>query len=234
MKEEIISEIKNDLKVSVTAQVQTEFETKIEKQYKDFDFKTRELADGFNLDFDTLREKLHSQARDIRYLQDKLKDCQVTSQSALSLANQNQQYSQKNNIKFMNWAEKPNENLRNELCRILKNSVDLDLDPNDVLEIHRIPSGHQNGPRPVIAKFRNSDSKIKVIRNRSKSELKKVFLMYDHLTPLNTTLLRDLNNDARIQKAWYYNGKVFALDEKGHRYKFDITDSVSEKLKKQS
>ena len=56
-------------------------------------------------------------------------------------------------------------------------------------------------------------------------------MMYDHLTPLNTTLLRDLNNDARIQKAWYYNGKVFSLDEKGHRYKFDITDSVSEKLK---
>ena len=77
MKEEIISEIKNDLKVSITAQVQTEFVTKIEKQYKDFDFKTKELADGFNLDFDTLREKLHAQARDIRYLQDKLKDCQL-------------------------------------------------------------------------------------------------------------------------------------------------------------
>ena len=58
LKEEIISEIKNDLKVSITAQVQTEFETKIEKQYKDFDFKTKELADGFNLDFDTLREKI--------------------------------------------------------------------------------------------------------------------------------------------------------------------------------
>ena len=89
LKEEISSEIKNDLKVSITAQVQTEFETKIEKQYRDFDFKTKELADGFNLDFDTLREKLHAQAQDIRYLQDKLNDCQVTSQSALSLANQN-------------------------------------------------------------------------------------------------------------------------------------------------
>ena len=113
LKEEIISEIKNDLKVSVTAQVQTEFETKIEKQYKDFDYKTKELADGFNLDFDTLQEKLHSQPQDIRYLQDRVKDCQVASQSALLLANQNQQYSQKSNQKFMNWAEKTNENLRN-------------------------------------------------------------------------------------------------------------------------
>lgn len=78
----------------------------------------RKLADEFNLDLDTLQEKLHSQAGNIRYLQDKLKDCKVTSQSAPSLANQNQQYPQKNNIKFMNWTEKPKENLRSELCRI--------------------------------------------------------------------------------------------------------------------
>ena len=51
----------------------------------------------------------------------------------------------------MNRAEKPNESLRNELCRILNNSIYLDLDPNDVFEIHCIPSGHQNGPQPVIA-----------------------------------------------------------------------------------
>lgn len=56
--------------------------------------------------------------------------------------------------------------------------------------------------------------------------------MHDHLTPSNAKLIRDLNNDERIQTAWYYNGKVFALDEEGHRYKFDIMDTVSEKLKK--
>ena len=99
---------------------------------------------------------MHAQARGIRYLQDKLKDCQVKSQSTLSLANQNRQYSQKNNIQFMNRAEKPNENLCNELCSIPNNSIYLVLDPKDVFEIHRIPSGHQNGPLPVIAKFRNS------------------------------------------------------------------------------
>ena len=39
----------------------------------------------------------------------------------------------------MNWAEKPNANLRNELCRILKNSI-----AYDILKIHRIPSCKMN------------------------------------------------------------------------------------------
>lgn len=232
LKKEIISEIKKDLTESVTDHVKTEFETKIEKQYKDFNSKTKEIEEGFNMDFESLKEKLHSQARDIRILQNSLKDCQIKSESAIVLSNQNQQYSQKNNIKFVNWAEKANENLRHDLCHILKNAINLDLDPTDILEIHRIPNGNQRGPRPVIAKFRNSESKLKIIRNRSNSEIKKMFTMHDHLTPANAKLIRDLNNDERIQTAWYYNGKVFALDEEGQRYKFDIMDTVSDKLKK--
>lgn len=47
------------------------------------------------MDFESLKEKLHSQARDIRILQHSLKDCQINSQSAIVLSNQNQQYSQK-------------------------------------------------------------------------------------------------------------------------------------------
>ena len=38
---------------------------------------------------------------------------------AYTLANQNQQYSQKNNIKFLGWKEKAQENLRDDLCTII-------------------------------------------------------------------------------------------------------------------
>jgi cytoplasmic iron level regulating protein YaaA (DUF328/UPF0246 family) len=79
----------------------------------------------------------------------------------------------------------------------------------------------------VIAKFKNSESKIAVIRNRSKEEVKKHFMMFDHLTQRNSQLLRDLNNNEKIQSAWYYNGKIFGLDQKGVRHKYDIMDTAS-------
>lgn len=55
--------------------------------------------------------------------------------------------------------------------------------------------------------------------------------MHDHLTPLNAKLIRDLKDDSRIHPTWYYNGKVFALDNEGNRHKFDILDDITEKLK---
>lgn len=83
-----------------------------------------------------------------------------------------------------------------------------------------------------MAKLRNSDSKIKIIKHRSKDGVKNHFTMYDHITHHNAELLRQLNKDERIQNSRYYNGKIFALDKQGVRHKFDILDSIDRKLKK--
>lgn len=44
-------------------------------------------------------------------MMESLKDIQYTSENALTLANQNQQYSQKNNNKFLKWEGKQAGNL---------------------------------------------------------------------------------------------------------------------------
>lgn len=46
------------------------------------------------------------------------------------------------------------------------------------------------------------------------------------------SLLRDLNGEPQINSVWYYNGKIFALDEQGRRHRFDILDDNSETLKR--
>lgn len=189
------------------------------------------MSDGFNLDFDTLREKIHEQNKELRSLKETIKECKQISFDALKLANQNLQYSQKNNIKFMNWKENKDENLRMDLCSILKEKAGVVLDPNEVLEIHRLPQGNRGGIRPVIAKFKSTEVKVKVIKNRSKEEIRKCFTMYDHITPMNAKLIHDLNNNPQIQSAWLYNGKVFALDKDNKRHRFDIFDNVNNKVK---
>ena len=61
IKREVITEIKDsltkELQESATAQVKEEFENKIEDKTKEFKTQTKIIADGFNLDFESLREK---------------------------------------------------------------------------------------------------------------------------------------------------------------------------------
>lgn len=67
----------------------------------------------------------------------------------------------KNNIKFIGWKEKAQEDLRSDLIAIMKQTTGVTIEPSDILEIHRIP-GEQGRIRPVIAKLWNSDSEIKI------------------------------------------------------------------------
>lgn len=227
IKNEIIAEMKDTLTKEITESVKSavkdDFERKIDQKAKSFVSETKEIAEGVNMDLNDIREKFQEHLKEIRSMQNAMKRYKSLTESALTLANQNQQYSQKNNIKFLGWKETPHENLREDLCTIMKETVNVTIDRTDILAIHRVP-GAQGKSRPVIAKFKDSETKVRVIRNRSKEEVKKRFMMFDHLTQMNSQLLRELNNDSRIQSAWYFNGKIFGLDQKGVRHKFDIMD----------
>lgn len=234
IKNEIIKEVKEalteELTSTVTAKVRNEFDSKIDTKAKEFESCTKDISEGMNMDLDALKEKFHEHLKELRSLKDNLKRYQTLTETAYTLANQNQQYSQKNNIKFIGWKEKGQENLREDLCAIMKDTVGVIIDPADILEIHRIP-GERGKIRPVIAKFKNTEAKVNLIKHRSNQEVKKNFIMFDHITQQNSQLLRRLNDDQRIDRAWYFNGKTFALDHQGVRHKFDLLDSVDLKLK---
>lgn len=65
LKEEIKTEIKEEIKEEIKAEIKAEIanglEQKLDENSKRFNTMTKEMSDGFNLDFDYLREKLHKQ-----------------------------------------------------------------------------------------------------------------------------------------------------------------------------
>ena len=128
----------------------------------------------------------------------------------------------------MKWHEKRNENLRSEFCHIMKKKANLTVDPKDILAVHRIPGGTK-GVHPVIAKFISSESRNEVIKKRR--AVKDTFMMYDHVTQMNANLIKDLKENEKVHSVWYFNGRVFALDNQGQRHTFDIFDNIKEKLK---
>ena len=60
----------SEVKQGVTDQVKRQFESKIDRKTKEFQDQTKDISDGFNLDFETLREKFREQAKELRTLKE--------------------------------------------------------------------------------------------------------------------------------------------------------------------
>ena len=127
--------------------------------------------------------------------------------------------------------EKALENLHDDLCTIIKKTAGVIIELSDILQIQGIPE-EQGKIRPIIANLKNTETKVKIIKHRSKAEVKKKSITFDHITQQNSQLIRQLNKDQRLQIAWYFNGKIFAVDHEEVRHKFDNPDSIDRKLKK--
>ena len=99
LKQEILTEVKQTMKETleseITEKVEKTLDKKIDTKAKDFEHTVKEVADGVNLELETLREKFVQQNRELRELKENLKQCQIMSGEALQLANHNHQYSQK-------------------------------------------------------------------------------------------------------------------------------------------
>ena len=230
LKTEIISEISESIKKEIRQDMSSEISIKCEKLN---DITSGKIAlnsdkiDGINLDIESIRESVSKQASELRQMKREIKDCWDKARHSLNLANHNHQYSQKNNIKILGWKETRGEQLRGDFCKLVQEKADIEINPRDILAIHRVPS-QKSGPKPVIAKFVNTEIKTAVIKKRKL--MKPVFAMHDHITQLNAKLISALNDDPRIHSAWYFNCKVYALDVKGVRHTFEITDDIEQKL----
>ena len=90
------------------------------------------------------------------------------SHEANQRANYNEQYSRKNNVKIMNITEEGGETeqkLVTSVTDILKTRADVDLKPEDITAIHRIPT-KKGGIKPVLLKLRNNNAKSNIMRKR--------------------------------------------------------------------
>ncbi|XP_071150368.1 uncharacterized protein [Mytilus edulis] len=127
----IDSQLLNTLKDSITA----EFNSKLRE-------KTGQLqdnVDSLNLENHLLKEKLREKEIKIKELDEKVEDCNLRSVDALKSANYNEQYSRKHNIRIVNYPEKNNEHLHAEFVNLVKKDLKINLEPTDLIAIHRIP-----------------------------------------------------------------------------------------------
>ena len=101
-----------------------------------------------------LRKDMISQKSMLADVKKNYTKCDERSKLAEQKANYNEQYSRKNNIKFMNVPEVPDETeekLTTKICELVE-SHGVTVDTSKIQAIHRIPgkAGHQ---KPILVKL---------------------------------------------------------------------------------
>lgn len=184
-------------------------------------FDKQKLEDDLKTTKDTVN-------KDVKDLNERLREAESRTQEALRMANYNEQYSRKNNFKIMDIPEEGNESeekLTEKVCNILR-SQNAEVDKQEIMAIHRIPTS-KGAIRPILVKLKNNNIKSRVMRKRK--ELKQAgHKLVDDVTKLNAGLINRLYQHEAIESAWYFNGAVFAQTHRKERIKFDLYDNITE------
>ncbi|VDI04512.1 Hypothetical predicted protein [Mytilus galloprovincialis] len=144
-----LSEIKKSLEEKITSK----FECKIREANGKLDDK----LDTLMIENEDLRERIRAKDRVIENLVEKVGDNNNRCIDALKLANYNEQYSRKHNIRMLNFPEKRGENLKKAFVELVNSDCNANIEPR-ILE--------KKVTRSLFVKVRNTDTKIRIMRQQ--------------------------------------------------------------------
>lgn len=222
--EGIMREINQNMELTIELKVEEKVTEKMknsEKEIEQLKQKNQQL------------EQVNKQLRDdLTKARETIINSDKISKMALEKANQNEQYSRKNNVKIMNIEQKEKEDettLINIVSSLLAKQGIM-LTPEQVVAIHRIP-GRQGSIKPVLLKLRNNNDKTMIMRKRAEMKAGG-YRLVDDVTKLNSNLIRTLHEHPSIDSAWYFNGAVYGKTVAGRRLKFELHDDIDYRIAK--
>lgn len=204
----------------------------VDKKVKEKTTDLEERIKSLEFENQNLKDRLTKTEKDLKTCEENTKACEKLAISSAQKSNYNEQYSRKNNIKIMNIEEAENETetkLIHTVCTELLAKGNVDLNPDDIVAIHRIP-GKTGLPKPVLMKLRNTSAKTAIMKQRTAMKMAGRRLV-DDVTKLNTGLIGRLLKHAKIDSAWYYNGAVYGKTSDGKRHKFDVYCNIDSVIK---
>lgn len=231
---EIFKNLSVNLKKEIKKDIMSEVKSEVDKLKSQYDSKISNLYDKLNtIEFENanLLEKNASLHSEMRKMSTVVDESNRKATDSVRLGNWNEQYSRKKNVKIYQLPEIRNEKLPNSILNELKEKIKLDIDPSEIVAMHRIP-GKDGSPRPVLIKFLRMDTKIALLRNKKMIHEVLNVKIGDDITKLNQGLLNRLYLHDKIVSSWYFNGHVYGSDEEGTRHRFEIFDNIANRIKK--
>ena len=218
--DEIMIEINENMEVTIDIKIKEKTET-IKKE-----------IEQLNKDIESIRSENIKLKNDLSEAKKNNEETAKIAKQGLQKANQNEQYSRKNNVKILNIEEQTDEDegkLMNTVGELLHRQS-VHITPGQIVAIHRIPD-KSGTHKPVLIKFRNNSDKTRVMKTRAGMKAMGHRLV-DDVTKLNTTLISKLTDHTLIDSAWYFNGAICGKTTSGKRLKFDMYDDIDDVITK--
>lgn len=207
----VLKGINDNIKKEVEEQVEVKVKEKVTELNNRLDYCVFENVE--------IKERLDK-------VEKKLKKQKQKTKAAFEQSNHNEQFSRKNNVKIMGVEVLPDEtdtNLTAEIIAIVKQKTNIDIEPSDIVALHRIPSKHT--PKPVLVKFKNNSIKTRLMRNRRIMK-QQGHKLVDDVTKKNTELISRLLRHDKIDSAWFFNGFIYGKTTEGKRHRFDLYSDI--------
>ncbi|KAH3741977.1 hypothetical protein DPMN_048707 [Dreissena polymorpha] len=173
LKREEIEELITNSVSTIMKKIEESMLNQIEKEVKNRTNTFKEQIAGLEFENGQLKQTIvelnSSTTKSITELETQVGKLYDTSREALKLANYNEQYSRKNNVKILNITESSNEtetSLTQTVSNNLRTTTDVELKPEDIIAIHRIPT-KKGAIRTVIIKLRNNNAKSSIMKKRT-------------------------------------------------------------------
>jgi precorrin-6B methylase 1 len=153
----------------------------------------------------------------IAELQEKITSLESQLVRVENMANDNEQYSRRHNVRISGFEEERIEDCITKVVQFCNEKLKVDLSDQNIDRAHRVGKPKENRSRAIIVRFKSHKDKIAVLRQRK--ELKSTrFYVNEDLTSRNQQLLYCARKDCKnAASAWSRDGKIFvkrASDEK--------------------
>ena len=211
---------KADLKVEV-AVAMTSYVTS--QDFKDIIAKAVKEAVG-----QAMESVLKELKAEIAVLEGKVKTLEGTIEKVAAKANDNEQFSCRQNVRVTGFVEEDNENCAEKFVNLCREKIGLDVNDDLVDRAHRVGKKEEGTNRAIIVTLKTHKDKLAILRNR-KNLRGSGFYINEDLTKINQKLSYIARvTCTNVDTSWTVDGKIFVKRKSdGRRFQvanqFDFT-----------
>ena len=165
---------------------------------------------------------------EIAILEGKVKTLEGTIEKVAAKANDNEQFSRRQNVRVTGFVEEDDENCAEKFVNLCREKIGLDVNDDLVDRAHRVGKKEEGTNRAIIVRLKTHKDKLAILRNR-KNLRGSGFYINEDLTKINQKLSYIARvTCTNVDTSWTVDGKIFVKRKSdGRRFQvasqFDFT-----------
>ena len=163
---------------------------------------------------------------EIAVLEGKVKTLEDTIEKVAAKANDNEQFSRRQNVRVTGFVEEDEENCAEKFVNLCREKIGLDVNDDIVDRAHRVGKKEEGTNRVIIVRLKTHKDKLAILRNR-KNLRDSGFYINEDLTKINQKYTARVTC-TNVDTSWTVDGKIFVKRKSdGRRFQvanqFDFT-----------